>query len=38
MIITREFWLEIRRALLILVDAIECMLGMERTSDLRKTR
>lgn len=32
----RAFWLEQRQALLMQVDAIERMLGMERTSDLRK--
>jgi hypothetical protein len=32
----RQFWLNIRQALLAQVDAIEVLLGMERTSDIRK--
>ena len=35
--IDRQFWLDIRRALLTMVDAIERMIGINpRTSDLRK--
>lgn len=32
----RLFWMAMRRALLIMVDAIECKLGIERTSDIRR--
>jgi len=32
----RAFWMAVRRALLIILDAIECRLGMPRTSKLRK--
>ena len=36
---TREFWLAIRQALLMIVDALERELGMEpRTAELRKAR
>ena len=37
MVISREFWLQIRQALLMIIDAIERMLGIEpRTAELRK--
>ena len=32
----REFWMAVRQGLLMMVDAIERMLDMERTSDIRK--
>lgn len=32
----RAFWLAVRQALLIIVDAIECRLAMQRTSEIRK--
>ena len=35
----RDFWLQLRQALLMMVDAIERAIGMEpRTSELRKER
>ena len=33
---SRELWLAIRQALLMIVDAIERQLGLPRTSELRK--
>jgi hypothetical protein len=37
MIPDRQFWLDIRRALLALIDAIERLAGIDpKTSDLRK--
>lgn len=33
---SREFWLAIRQALLMIVDALERELGLPRTSELRK--
>ena len=33
---SRELWLAVRQALLMIVDAIERSLGMPRTSELRK--
>lgn len=33
---TRELWLAVRQALLMIVDAIERELKMQRTSELRK--
>jgi hypothetical protein len=39
MVISRDFWICIRRALLLIVDALERELGIEpRTSDLRKDK
>jgi len=36
---TREFWLAIRQALLMIVDALERELGLEpRTAELRKKK
>ena len=35
---TREFWLAIRQALLMIVDALERELDLPRTSELRKKR
>ena len=32
----RTFWLAARQALLMLLDALETWLGIERTSDMRK--
>jgi hypothetical protein len=32
----REFWLAIRSALLMFIDAIERKYGLERTSEIRK--
>jgi hypothetical protein len=33
----REFWLAVRRALLMILDALECRLGIEpRTSQIRR--
>jgi len=37
MVISREFWCEVRRALLILLDAVEAMIDIQpRNKDLRK--
>ena len=36
MTLSRNFWLTIRQALLLIVDAIETELEMPRTSELRK--
>jgi len=33
---SREFWLAIRQALLMVVDALERELGLPRTAELRK--
>jgi hypothetical protein len=33
---SRELWIAVRQALLMIVDAIERELGMARTSELRK--
>lgn len=33
----REFWLAVREALLALIEAVECLLGLKpRTSEIRK--
>ena len=35
---SREFWLAIRQALLMVVDALERELGLPRTAELRKEK
>lgn len=35
---SREFWIAVRQALLMIVDALERELGMARTAELRKEK